>query len=54
MHEHAGSGGQPLQRVDEVRVTIVEANECNGPMVTVLHERTDEHSASKSGPRQWR
>jgi hypothetical protein len=54
VHEQAGNRGQPLQRVDEVRVTIVEANEDNGPMVTVLHEPTDVHPASKSSPRQWR
>jgi hypothetical protein len=53
VHEHAGSQGQPLQRADEVRVTIVEGKDPYGPMVTVLREPTDEHQASKSGQRQW-
>jgi hypothetical protein len=54
VHEHAANRGQPLQRVDEVTVTIVEANDSNGPMVTVRHDPTDEHSWSNSGPRRWR
>ena len=27
VHEHGGLDGQPLQRVDEIRVTIVDPNE---------------------------
>ena len=52
LHEHGGTPGQPLQRVDEVRVTIVEAKDPYGPMVTVRNEPTGEPSAFKSDPRQ--